>query len=397
VISRVSVALLALALMCVGVADVCHAQSVTRRTFKTLQRVQEMMNEEQYPDALAALQELAARTGDNPYDFALANQYLAQVHVALDDVAAARRALESALAQPGLPEDLQANLNLFYGTILLAAEEFDGARKALEKWFAIVEDPRPSQIFSLAYAYESSGSPDKAEPLLARAIAETSDPPDSWYQLQYRTLFELKRYDQAESVLRGRIERAPRDGERWRLLASHHLRLDRNHEALATLAVAHSQGLITTETQLRQMLSLYGYVDLPERAARLLAELMDAKKLPEDPEQLLQLGRLWMLARDRDNAAAAYTKAAARAKDGVAFELLGGVRFEQERWSEALDAYQKALRAGGLEDKPRVALLAGLAAVNADRPVEARRALEAAAASDEYRAQAKSLLQQLER
>ena len=180
------------------VAVTASAQSVTRQTFNALEKVQLMMEAEQFAEAVVELEALALKTVKNPYDFALTSQYLAHASVMLDDQARARSALEAALASEGLPDDLRSSMNLFYGTILLGDEEFELARDVLAEWFAQAELPTPSQVFSYGYAVYMSGDVADSQPLIARAISDSLSAPESWYQLFYRILFEQKKYAAGE-------------------------------------------------------------------------------------------------------------------------------------------------------------------------------------------------------
>lgn len=371
------------------------AQSVSRQTFSSLQEVQELMDAEQYGQARVLLEELIVKVGDIPYDFALINQYLAHTSVMLDDVPRARRALEAALEVEELPDDLRTNMNLFYGTVLLGDEEYELARDALEVWYSLAELPTATQVFSYAYATYMSGDVPGSQPLVERAIAESLEPPDNWYQLYYRVLFEQKRYADAEVVLKGMIARAPTNAVFLRMLASHYLQLEQSNDGLAALMIAYSNELLDAEADLRQIVSLWGFIDAPEKGARLLEEWLHTERLATDAESLKQLGNLWLMARERNNALSVLTRAAEMSPDGRTYELLGGIYFEEEQWTDALDAYEKALRTGDLEVPLRASLLAGISAFRAGDHDKAREALEAARASEEFRPQADSLLRQL--
>jgi len=372
------------------------AQSVTRPTFLALQRVQEMMEVEQYQEALLELEELAIKTVDNPYDYALTNQYLAHVSVIQDNPARARVALEAALANEGLPPELRTDMNLFYGTVLLGEEEYELALKALEEWFSLEEFPQASQIFSLSYASYMTGNIARSEELVERAIGEKPEPPVSWYQLYYRVLFEQKKYDHAEAVLKGMIERAPLDETYWRMLASHHMQLEDSSEGLAAMMIAYTNDLLETNTDLKQIVSLWGYIDAPEKGARLLEEWISSGRVESNAETLKQLGNLWLMARERANAVGALAEAARLEPDGKTYELLGGIYFGDENWSAAHSAYQNAIRQGDLEDMYRVSLLAGISAYRAGNNDDARKALEVAAEDDELKQQAEGILRQLD-
>ena len=355
-----------------------------------------MMETEQYEQARALLETLSIETQENPYDFALTNQYLAHVSVILDDPARARSALEAALSSEELPDDLVGDMSLFYGTVLLGEEEYELALDALERWYAVARLPQPSQIFSLSYANYQNGKLARSEELVERALGESPEPQESWFQLYYRVLFEQRKFDEAEVVLKGMISRKPLDGTYWRMLAAHYFELEDSGDGLASLMIAYSNELIEADTDLRQIVSLWGYIDAPEKGARMLEAWLESGRLETDADTLKQLGNLWLMARERSKAVDTLEEAASLEPDGKTYEMLGGIYFEDESWDSAYVAYQNAIRQGDLEEPARVSLLAGISAFRAGNNEEARAALELAAEDDELRPQAESVLGQMD-
>ncbi len=371
--------------------------SASRTTFLKLMRVQELWEESNYDEAIADLDELAADVRDKPYDYALTNQYLAHTSILAGDTARARAALVRALAVENLPTQMEAELKLFHGQLLAGDEEYEEARVLLEEWLATTETtPQPSQIFYVAYANFMTGNLQRAQPLIERAINESPQRNDTWDRLYYQILFERKSYDDALAVLFEMLTRKPAEDGYWRLLVNHYMQLEDSHEALSALVIAHIQNPMIEPDDLKRMISMYGYIEVPEKAARLLEGYLEDESLPRDPEALRQLGDLWLLARDRTKAKAALQEAASVAPDGRTYQLLGGIFFEDEEWGEAYSAFVEALRLGGLDEPERVHLLAGISAYRADMTEEARDSLEAAAEFDEFRPQAESLLRRLD-
>ena len=396
--SRIPLLCLALLVMAAPVAaqQTSTLPSASRSTFLKLTEVQELWEENRYDEAIAELDELAAGIRDKPYDYALTRQYLAHTSVLAGDTPRARLALEEALVIEGLPPQMEADLQLFYGQILVGDEEYEKALEMLEGWLAATVTPAlPAQIFYVAYANYMTGNLARAQPLIERAINEDTVRHDSWDRLYYQILFEQKIYTEALAVLMEMIDRKPGDDGYWRLLVNHYMQLEDSHAALTALAIAHLQNPMTEPADLRRLVSMYGYVEIPEKAARMLEDYLADESLPADPETLRQLGDLWLMARDRVKAKDALQRAASVAPDGRTYQLLGGIFFEDEEWGEAYKAFVEALRLGGLEETPRVHLLAGISAFRADMKPEARDSLETAAEDDELRPQAESLLRRL--
>lgn len=381
-------------------AGAAHAQQATRSTFVKLMDVQELWEEENYDAALAELDELLARTRNKPYDYALANQYLAHTCVLADCPERTRGALETALAQPGLPDSLLINLKLFYGQVLLVDEEFAAARDTYEEWLTLLQRTEgvadPAQLFSAAYANFQTDRYERAAELLDQAISRKPDSPHSWRQLQYHTLFELKRYAEAEAVALDLLARGLDNKTAWQLLSNHYLRLEEGAKALAVMTTAYQQNVLSSPTDLKRIVSLYSVLEVPERGARLMETMLQQAVVDADYESLKLLGELWLMARERESAVIALAAAAELAPDGDTDELVGNIHFEDERWRPALEAFERSIDKSEDPENERLHLLAGISAARAGLASAARTHLKIAMNDDKYRSQARGVLRDLD-
>ena len=370
--------------------------STSRGTFLKLTEVQKLWETESYDEAITELQELAERVREDAYEYALANQYLAHTRILNGDNAGARQAVEAALSGTEVPLPMQSSLSLFYGQLLIGDEEYESAKTHLEFWFENTDiPPVPGQIFYLAYANYMTGDLPRARTFIERTIDEGGKPNDQWDRIYYQILFEQGEYDLALDVIMGMLNRVPANDGYWRLLVNHYMQREENRDALAALVIANLQNPMTQEADLKRMVSLYGYVEIPEKAARLLDSYMADERVTRDADTLRQLGDLWLMAREREKAKDVLQEAASVAPDGRTYQLLGGIYFEDEQWDDAYAAFLEALDQGGLTNPPQVQLLAGISAYRAGLNREARIALEAAAESDDLRAQAEGILRRL--
>ncbi|MEO1245798.1 MAG: tetratricopeptide repeat protein [Pseudomonadota bacterium] len=371
----------------------------SRSTFVKLMDVQELWEEERYDEAIFELEELIESARSRPHDFALANQYLAHTAVMMGEQESARAPLEAALEMSGLPPDLEGSLKMFYAQIVLADEEYDLARRMFDDWLAIVEEPpKPAQLFSVAYANYQSGYLAEADTYVTRAITESSNPPQNWLRLRYQILFDLEDYAAAERVVVELLDQAPGNEQYWRLLASHHMRLEDYAPALATLEVAGHAGALSDESDLRRLSSLYGNLSVPEKAARKLEAWLEEQRIENDGETWRQVGDLWMLAREREQAKAALWKSVELRDDAKTYEFLASIHFEDAEWDESFQAFEKALgmREAEGEALHRLEMLTGLTAMRAGDDDKAREYLKLAERSDTLRGQVRGLLRELE-
>lgn len=393
-IRTLGVLLLLLAASTVVVAE----NRASNRTYLKMIDVQKLWDEESYTAALDMLWEYEPKTDKRPYDQAVVLQYIAHTNVFLDQIDGARSALKKALQLPKIDNALIAELNLLYGQIVLGDEEFEEALEALEYWYTYAEtEKQANQIFTVGYANYVTGHMERAEELLASAIAMQAEPRKSWYRLYYQTLFERKKYAQAEELLLGMIDSDPYENDNWRMLANHHMQLEDRRAALAALTIAYNEGLLEGAGDLKRMVALYSSVEIPEKAARLLEQHLASETLETDADMLKRLADLWLLSRERHQAMIILQQAAAAAPDGRTYEMLGNIFFEDEDWASAYEAYLKALDLGGFDEPERIYMLAGISAEQGGMKDAARDAFMEARKSDELRKQADALLRRLDR
>ena len=373
------------------------APSPSRSTFVKLMKVQKYWEQEDYDAAIADLETLLGKKHDDPYEFALASQFLAHTYILLDRPQAARRVLEVALGKEGIHFQLLANLKLFYGQLALGDGEYELARQMFEEWLATTRQVADSsQLFSAGYANYMTGHLGEAEKLVERAISGNAAAPDSWHRLHYQVLFDLERFDAAEFILLDMLGRSPADEGYWRLLANHHLRREDSVKALAALTIAQQIEVLTDNEDLLRIVSLFNVAEAPERGARMLEQALADARLESDFEVLRRLGDLLLLSREKARAIAALQRAADMAPDGKTHELLAGIWFNDQQWRNAHDAYLGAIAKGGVDNVDRLYLLAGVSAMRAGMTKEARRALTEASRSNALQPQAQAMLKKLD-
>jgi tetratricopeptide (TPR) repeat protein len=153
-----------------------------------------------------------------------------------------------------------------------------------------------------------------------------------------------------------------------------------------------------TESDLRRIASLYSQVYVPERAARRLAGWIDEGKVEADAETWRQLGDLWMLARERENAKAALWKSTEIEPEPKTLEFLASIHFEDAEWERSYTAFERALDMTDPEDEDlhRLEMLTGLTAMRAGNESAARRFLARAERSEDLRGQVRSILRELD-
>ena len=399
--------ILALLALSPAITAIAAEQAASRGTYLILMDVQEAWEDEDSPKAFGKLQEALDKAADKPFDIATIQQYVAHTAILSGQDQRARPALENALLQPGLPLKTQADIKLFLGQLVLGDEEYPKALELLEFWYANKEGKaQPSNLFSLSYANYQVGDLPRAEMFVEQAINSTNKPNDSWFQVYYQVLFEQKKYAKALTVLHGLLDRDPDEPRYWRMLANHHMRVEEAKKALSAMAIAYNANMFEDIADKKRVASLYGYVEIPEKSARLTEQWISEGLIEEDAETLRRLGDLWLLSRNRDKAKGYLKRAANADKNPKTFELLASLYFEDEQWRAAYETFLQALEHQGardkngdrvvIEDPPRIYLLAGISAFRAGgMKQQARSALAKAMDDPDLRSQARSVLKKV--
>ncbi|PMG47183.1 hypothetical protein BCU90_03255 [Vibrio lentus] len=120
---------------------------------------------------------------------------------------------------------------------------------------------------------------------------------------------QLKQWKPSIPTLESLIELQPEKDNWWRQLVGIQLRLERNRDALNTLALADLQGVELKNSDRRLLAQLYAKRGIPERAAQEISKLDDANS---DVQLLAEQATYWQLAKEWDNAIEVWTLASTK-------------------------------------------------------------------------------------
>ena len=133
-------------------------------------------------------------------------------------------------------------------------------------------------------------------------------------------------------------------------------------------------------------MSASGYALTHVRSAAL-----EAGKVEASEKNLEFLGDAWLSAREYRRSADALKRAAQVENNGEIWKRLAQVLAEEERWTDAIEAADQAVKAGA-KDPGDALMIKGLASYNANRPKTAIAAFNQALRYEESRKQARQWL-----
>ena len=363
-------------------------QAVGEWAHKRLQTTQEFLAEDKFAEALAELDRMKAKRRLNDHERALMWQFYGFIQSSQEDYKAAAESFEKCLAKDALPESTARSTQYNLGQLYLATEQFDKALKTLLDWYSKTETPSPDAEYTLAVAYVQTQKHAEAIPYLKRAIAASSLPRESWYQLLVSLYFEGKQYKEVAELLEMLVLRFPKKSY-WMQLSGIYMEMNLEKKSLAALQMAYSQGFLVEHKELVNLAQFYLYHDLPYRAAGLLEAEMRKGNIEADADVWELLSISWLHAKEYKRAMEPLAEAARMSDNGDLYVKLAQVHLEREDWSKAREALEAAVDKGDLTDPGNAHLLLGVSHYNSGKLSAAERSFLEASNHDRQRKSAK--------
>jgi len=236
----------------------------------------------------------------------------------------------------------------------------------------------------------------RALPNAERAISLADNPQESWLQLVLALYIQQERWSDALPLLQRLVAVDPGRKTYWMQLSSVHGQLEQYSDALATMQLPYSAGLLTEESEYMRLADLLMFNELPYRGGTVLEKAIDEGKVARSRQSYEKLANCWIAAREFDKAVEPLESAAELASNGDLFVRLGEVHIQREEWGAAVSALQSALNKGGLRDTRNTQYLLGVSLFSLDRFEDARTQFERAAQSQTIGDSARSYLQLIE-
>ena len=344
----------------------------------------------------AGLQELEREWRPKPEQHAYVVRELAGVLVRLERASEARDLLVDTLA--GKSAEFAPMLRLTLGRILLLLGEMEPAIEAIEHWRVHTDEETPQVLFLLGYAYATLERFAEAASVLEEAIGAGPTPRPAWIELLAYVYSQSGRPEEAVALLQDLIATDPSRARWWHQLATIYQLIDAPSRGAAAFAVV-SEIEALSFTQVKHLARLLAHLGMPFDAATLLEAGIDREIALEAAsptyEEHMLLARLWIFARELDQAIEALARAAPLAEDGEPALMLGQLYLHWERYPEAVTALDRAVLDYGEEVPPNAFYLLAIAATNLDRPEKARLALMRIEEDERYGERARNLIRTL--
>ena len=367
------------------------AGSIDVSTGKILTVAIDALNKEDYNGAKAAM---AGMKMDklSPYERSRVEQILASIDHAQENYDSARGHLQAAIAAGGLNEVEISNTRYQIAQLYLAQENWKQGAASLEEWFKTAPKPNSAAYYLLAVAYYQMSDFNRALPNAVKAVDLAEKPQESWIQLVLALHLQKDEFREAIPLLERLISMTPDKKTYWSQLSSVYGQLEDYSKSLAVLQVAYNAGMIIDDSEIRRLADLQLYNDVPYRCGMTIDAGLQKKQLKPDSKLYEKQANCWIAARDYDKSIAPLQRAGQLSASGDLLSRLGEVQVQRGDWAAAADAFQNALRKGGLRDPGNAQLNLGVALVNQKKYADAATWFQRASGNPKYRQMANNYL-----
>ena len=366
------------------------AKPVTR-----LQKAYEADGEEE--KVIAAAEEILANDKAKPYDRAMASLLAGTAAINLEDDARAISYLTRAIEENALSNDNHYTAMLSLASVYINGDQFDKADPLIARVIAETKTTNP-QVYGLQGAsFYNNNKFAEAIPALKRAIELKPDAPeDQWLQMLLACYAETE--DNAAAIALGeQLQRQKPDDKRaMMMLAGIYSNADQTEKAAALLDAARQKGMLTEAVDYQRLVSMYFGMDREKDAAAILEEGMAKGIVPADGKNYSQLAQAHYFSDNIPAAIAAAQKAAPLATDGEPALFLAQILGQEDRNAESKAAAQQAL-AKGIKNPGNAWMAIARAEYYSDNIAAAQAAYREAAKDPSTKAEAQKALAQISR
>lgn len=336
--------------------------------YKKLKAVENLVVKKLYSDALNKLQNIHASVDQGSYSEVLVLRTMANTYVQTNQYNKAIKALKKCLALKIAPDDQQQEMILNLAQLYMTTNKSAKAIKLLEPWLQQNPNQDANTRFMIASAYAQLQQYTKALPFINKTITATKKPVESWYQLKLALHFGLEQYSESVSILRKLLKNFPDKKQYWIQLASVYQHLGQYKNAVTITHLAYKRQIITTEKGILNLVNLYLSVGTPFKAAKIMTEEIKSGRISHTSKNWGLLANAWTQAQEFNSAIAALTTASTLHDKGSLHQQLGRIYIEQEKWSEAIKAFNQAIAKGGIKQQGETYILLGMSHYELDQP-----------------------------
>ena len=352
--------------------------TMSERTYKKLAEVQEEIDAKNPKAAIQRLNDMLTMKGLNGNELGQIHNMFAYAYFTLENYDKAIHHYEQVVAQgDDVPEGLEVGTIYSLAQLYFITERYQKSLDSMELWLTKAQNPGPDPHIFMGQVYYQMKDYRAAIPQIELGIKIAQDrgtpPKENWWQLLRYLYYELENWDKVLEILEIMVEEFPKR-EYWIQLAGVYGQEGQEKEQVYAMEGAHNLGFLTRQSDVVNYAGLLMQEEVPQRAAKYLAQGIDDGIVEPSAKNLQMLGQAWQLAQEVDKAIPVFLQAAKKSDDGEIYDRLAQLYLEKDDYDGCVDAADGALRKGGLKKTQNTHIVRGMCLFNDDKLTKARSA-----------------------
>jgi tetratricopeptide (TPR) repeat protein len=357
-----------------------EAQAVSKEVYDKIQSAQEQVDGKDYQGALRTLNALRERKLTE-YELTNVLNYIGFVYYNMEDTDRAIATYEEMLRIPSLEEQIRKQTIYTLAQLSTMEEKYPEALRYLDQWFALEANPGPEPYILYAQnLYQVDRFQDMVRPIeTAMDIARKRNVQvkEDWYVLLNFAYFQQENFAKVRDIHKILLQNWPKK-RYWFTLAGAYTELNEENNLIASYDAAHTQELLSSESELVTMAQLYMQHEVPYKAAKLLETEMESGRVEKDAKNYRLLSQAWSLAMEDEKAIPALQQAARLDRDGELYLRLANTHLNLGQYEECIKSAREGLQVGELKNTDHAQISLGMCLYNLKRYQDAITAFRAA-------------------
>ncbi len=282
------------------------------------------------------------------YDKAYVARFIAIMYATKgDNEEKAINYLKTAIAPDILNEADQGGAMKLIADLQMQTKDYKNALINYKAWMKFTGKEDAQTYVKIAQAYYSLKKLDKMIAPADKAIALQGDKPNqNPYILKLSSYYERKMYKESIKVLETVVQIFPDKKNWWTQLGMFYTLVEDYKKALATLDLAYKQGFLVKESEIKTLANLYASNEIPVQSALLLEKHIASGLIKRDDQSIARLANAWHAALNINKAAKYYGELAKMTNEAKHYRKQGMLLKQDEQYSKAVKAFNKALKLG---------------------------------------------------
>lgn len=304
------------------------------------------INSNQHQAAIGKLNEALAIPDLNAYERSTIYQMMGASYYETNNYNQSISSFENAINAGGLLPNESDALRVNIAQLLIANGSYAQGAQMLENWINRGGQVKPAHVEMLTQAWVQSDNYSKALPWAKRWFDSASPKERKHFDLLNFLYNNLQMPGKQADIVRQMINRWPEDKTLWDAWASMLANGGREQEAFEVSKMLYLGGALNTEQDLMKVVQYYSYYDMPFQAAQILEKEMNAGRITQSSDKLVQLSDLYRQAREYKRAIPILERAASSSNKAKLYADLGEALYNEGDCTKAEDAFNNAINRG---------------------------------------------------